>query len=392
MTSNQTALLTVAEMGRADRMTMADGIAGPALMANAGRAVAAEIRRRYPPCPATVLCGPGNNGGDGFVVANALARAGWPVRLGLLGPAGDLTGDARHHADLWRGEVEPITPAIVQGAGLVVDALFGSGLSRPVENAARATLQAAASSDAILVAIDVPSGVSGDSGADLGAVQAALTVAFFRKKPGHLLLPGRALCGTLVIADIGIGPGVLDAIAPACFENDPALWCHAMPNPLADSNKFSRGHALLYGGGTMTGAARMSARAAARAGAGLTTVAVPQRAWAVYAGALTSIMVQPLADEAALTPLLADTRITAMLIGPGAGVGDAHAGPCTGHAGDGPRGGAGCRRADRVPRRPGRAVPRRPRPLRADPARGRVRPSVPDWRAASWTGRARRPG
>ncbi len=121
-------------------------------------------------------------------------------------------------------QVEPITPAIVQGAGLVVDAVFGSGLSRPVENAARATLQAAAPSGAILVAIDVPSGVSGDSGADLGAAQAALTVAFFRKKPGHLLLPGRALCGTLVIADIGIGPGVLDAIAPACFENDPALW------------------------------------------------------------------------------------------------------------------------------------------------------------------------
>ena len=316
-------LLTVAEMAEADRLTIQSGLGGPRLMENAGSAVAREILRRFsPPCPTTVLCGPGNNGGDGFVVARLLARAGWPVRVGLLGGREDLTGDAQHHAALWDGGVQPVGPELVRGARLVIDAVFGSGLSRPVQGAARQALQAAAAAGVPIVAIDVPSGVAGDSGADLGATQAQLTVTFFRKKPGHLLLPGRSLCGELVVADIGIPAAVLDAIHPACCENGPGLWQHALPSAAAGGNKFSRGHALLYGGAVMTGAARLAARAAARAGAGLTSIAVPERAWAVYAGALTSIMVRPLAVEAELAPLLADARITAMSIGPGAGVAD----------------------------------------------------------------------
>ncbi len=323
------ALLTVAEMAEADRLTMRSGLTGPRLMHNAGAAVAREIVRRFTPsCPTLVLCGPGNNGGDGFVVARLLARAGWAVRVGLLGQRQALTGDAQHQAALWDGGVQPITPDVVGGAQLVVDAVFGSGLSRPLQGAARQALQAAASAGIPIVAIDMPSGVAGDSGADLGATPARLTVTFFRKKPGHLLLPGRSLCGQVVVADIGISPDVLDAIRPACSENGPALWRHALPVARPGGNKFSRGHALLYGGGMMTGAARMAARAAARAGAGLTSVAVPERAWAVYAAALTSIMVRPLANEAELAPLLADTRITAMLIGPGAGV----TGPTRDHA------------------------------------------------------------
>ena len=317
------AVLTVAEMAEADRLTMHSGLSGPRLMENAGRAVADEILRRFvPPCPTTVLCGPGNNGGDGFVVARLLAQAGWPVRVGLLGRREALTGDAQHHAALWDGAVQPAGPELVRGARLVIDAVFGSGLSRPVQGAAREALQQAAASGIPVAAIDVPSGVAGDSGADLGATQAQLTVAFFRKKPGHLLLPGRSLCGELAVADIGIAPAVLDTIQPACWENGPGLWRHALPVMQACGNKFSRGHALLYGGAVMTGAARMAARAAARAGAGLTSIAVPEHAWAVYAGALTSIMVRPLAREAALAPFLADTRITAMLIGPGAGTAD----------------------------------------------------------------------
>ncbi len=316
------ALLTTKEMAQADRLTIEGGTSGPALMARAGLAVSAEIRRRYPPGDLAVLCGPGNNGGDGFVVASHLARAGWRVRLGLLGHPADLRGDARHHAELWTGAVQPITPEIVDGASVVVDAVFGSGLSRPFDGPARQALRRASSAGAALVAIDVPSGVDGDSGADLGATRAALTVAFFRKKPGHLLLPGRALCGELVVRDIGIPADTLRTVAPTCFENTHALWRTALPSASPGGNKFGRGHALLYGGGTMTGAARMAARAAARAGAGLTSIAVPGHAWAVYAGALTSIMVRPLNQAADLTPMLADTRITAMLIGPGAGVSD----------------------------------------------------------------------
>ena len=317
------ALLTAAQSAEADRLTMQSGLSGPRLMENAGTAAFNEVLRRFAhPCPTAVLCGPGNNGGDGFVVARLLAQAGWPVRVGLLGRLEDLTGDARHHAALWDGTVQPIGPDLVAGACLVVDAVFGSGLSRPLQGAARDALHAAKVSGTPIVAIDVPSGVSGDSGADLGATPADLTITFFRKKPGHLLLPGRSLCGEVVVADIGISPRVLDAIRPSCFENGPPLWRHALPVSNPDGNKFSRGHALLYGGGTMTGAARMAARAAARAGAGLTSIAVPERAWAVYAGALTSIMVRPLASEADLAPLLADARITAMLIGPGAGIAD----------------------------------------------------------------------
>ncbi len=316
MTDYSEALLTVAEMAEADRLA-AGSLPSHALMACAGAAVAREILKRWSRCPVTVLCGPGNNGGDGFVVARLLAEAGFAVTVGLLGQRAALHGDAAHHAALWTGKTGPLSPALVAGDGLVVDAVFGAGLSRPVEGVARETLRAASGR---IVAIDVPSGVHGDTGADMGATPAQLTVTFFRKKPGHLLLPGRTLCGEVILADIGIPPAVLDGIAPLCLENTPALWRDGFPALASNTQKFTRGHALIFGGEMMTGAARMAARAAARAGAGLTSVAVPDRAWPVYAAALTSIMVRPLGTDADLSELLADTRITAMLIGPGAGV------------------------------------------------------------------------
>jgi NAD(P)H-hydrate epimerase len=313
------ALLTVAQMNEADRRTIAGGIPGAVLMEKAGRAVAQRIMARWSPRPVSVLCGPGNNGGDGYVVARLLAESGWPVRLGQLGDASGLKVDAAHHAGLWRGEAEPLQPSSIEGAALVVDALFGSGLARPVGGQAAAALKAASARGLPIVAVDVPSGVSGDTGEDLGAVQAALTVTFFRRKPGHLLLPGRTLCGEVQVADIGTGPDILNDLGIRIFENGPPLWRANLPRALAGGNKYGRGHALLYGGGVMTGAARMAARAAARTGAGLTTIAVPEKAWPVYAGALTSIMVQPLPAPETLAPLLDDRRITAMLIGPGAG-------------------------------------------------------------------------
>ncbi len=312
------AVLTVEQMYEVDRLAASSGVE---LMARAGQAVADLIQRRWQPCPVCVLCGPGNNGGDGFVVAKRLTEAGWQVRLGLLGNASSLHGDAAYHAALWQGQIEAISPSLLEGAALVVDALFGAGLSRELEGAARQTLAAADAAALPIVAVDVPSGVAGDSGADLGgAVRAALTVTFFRKKPGHLLLPGRTLCGELVVADIGIAAFVLGDIAPTIFENGPALWRHALPRIATGGNKYGRGHALICGGGVMTGAARLSARAAARAGAGLTTIAVPEPAWAVYAAALTSIMVKPIGGAHAFAELLEDKRLSASLIGPGAGV------------------------------------------------------------------------
>lgn len=317
--NNRHAVLGTAEMAEADRRTIAGGTSGAALMEHAGAAVVRAMRTRWSMRPVLVLCGPGNNGGDGFVIARLLADAGWPVRLALLGPCTALKGDAARHAGVWQGDVLPMAPGLIAGAALIVDAIFGAGLSRPPEGVALATLAAAAESGLPIVAVDIPSGVFGDTGADAGAAQACLTVTFCRPKPGHLLLPGRALCGALVVADIGIPAAVIEAIAPTVFENHPDLWRHAMPVRSLAGHKYTNGHALLWGGPVLTGAARMAARAAARAGAGLVTLAVPPASWPIYATALTSIMAVPIDSPAALDALLEDPRLTGLLIGPGAG-------------------------------------------------------------------------
>jgi len=319
----KTALLRVAQMDEADRLTVAAGTPGVELMSNAGTAVARAAMQRWSMRPAAVLCGPGHNGGDGFVVANALAAAGWPVRVGLLGSRERLCGEARYHAARWTGDVEPLDPRVLDGAVFVVDALFGSGLSRRLGDDVAAVLAAAAQRRLPILAVDVPSGLLGDTGESLGAVQADSTVTFTRKKPAHVLLPGRDLCGVVVVADIGTPAGALERIAVDTWENDPALWRTQLPQLRSSANKYTRGHALLCGGYPMTGAARMAARAAARAGAGLTTIAVPEAGLAVYATALTSIMVRPLAQPDDLARMLADARFTALLIGPGAGVTEA---------------------------------------------------------------------
>ncbi|HEX9140096.1 MAG TPA: NAD(P)H-hydrate epimerase, partial [Steroidobacteraceae bacterium] len=313
-------LLSVAQMNEADRLTTATGVPGMLLMQRAGEAVAREITRRFTPRPVTVLCGPGNNGGDGFVAAISLAQAKWPVRVALLGDRRTLRDDAQHFAQRWTGAIEPLAPGVIDGAELLLDALFGSGLSRPLGPEVLATLALATRRKIPLIAVDVPSGVMGDSGESQGAAAAICTVTFARKKPGHLLLPGRELCGEVVVADIGIPQSVLESLPINTWENDPSLWLEKLPRRHASLNKYTRGHALLYGGYPMTGAARMAARAAARSGAGLTTIAVPEHAFAIYAAALTSIMAQPLGQNEDFARLLADARYTAFSIGPGAGV------------------------------------------------------------------------
>jgi ADP-dependent NAD(P)H-hydrate dehydratase / NAD(P)H-hydrate epimerase len=315
------ALLSPAEMGEADRLTIAGGISGVALMDNAGLAIADAVSRRWPRRPVTVLCGPGNNGGDGFAAARILAERGWHVRLAMLGDRALLRGDAALAAARWSGAVEPLSPAALNGAELVVDAIFGAGLSRPVEGVVRAVIEAMAERGLPVVAVDVPSGVDGGSGAVVGiAPQAALTVTFFRRKPGHLLLPGRELCGEMVVAPIGIAPAVLDPIMPRVAANDPRWWLAALPRPAVAGHKYSRGHALIAGGAMMTGAARLAAGAAARVGAGLVTVATPAVAFPIYAAALTGVIVHQADGDPAFRELLADRRRNAVLVGPGAGI------------------------------------------------------------------------
>ncbi|MEX2648000.1 MAG: NAD(P)H-hydrate dehydratase [Alphaproteobacteria bacterium] len=320
-TAPSAALLSVEQCYAADRAAARSGVATIDLMERAGRAVTAAVRARYAPCPTTVLCGPGNNGGDGFVAARLLAGAGWPVRLGLLGESARLTGDAATMAGRWRGAVEPMGPELVHGARLVVDAVFGAGLARPVEGDAARTLEAARASGAPVVAVDVPSGVAGDTGAALGPVcPARLTVTFFRRKPGHVLLPGRTLCGEVIVGDIGIPESVLDGLGVATWANEPELWERALPWPGAEDHKYSRGHVLVIGGGaTSSGAARLAALAALRAGAGAVTTVVGHDAAAVHAAQQTSVMIAVADDVIALRRQLADARRNALLIGPGAG-------------------------------------------------------------------------
>lgn len=315
------AVLTCAEMAAADRAAMAAGVSGTTLMAAAGAGIATAIEARFAPQPTVVLCGPGNNGGDGFVVARLLADKGWKVRVALLGARAALKGDAAFHAARWNGSVEPLGPAALDGATLVVDGQFGAGLTRPLDGEVAAAVSAINDRKLACVAIDVPSGVHGDTGAVLGvAPQCRLTVTFFRLKPGHLLLPGRALCGETVVVDIGIPAVVLSPIAPKCWVNEPALWLARYPWPRIDGHKYSRGHAIVVGGARITGAARLAARAALRIGAGLVTVASDLAAIPVYAADRASVLTAPLADAQAFETLLADARKNAVLIGPGAGV------------------------------------------------------------------------
>lgn len=321
MRASPLALLTTAEMYAADRAAMAGGVPGLVLMEAAGRAVAEAVRRRWSSRPVLVLAGPGNNGGDGYVAACLLAQAGWPVTVAALTPPETLKGDAAAMAARWTGPVIGLGAIGWDEVGLVIDAVFGAGLSKPVEGAARAALQAAEAHDLPIVAVDVPSGVSGDTGQILGyAPQAALTVSFFRAKPGHLLLPGRDLCGPVEIAPIGIPETVLDEIAPRCWRNGPALWLDSLPVPRGETHKYHRGHALILGG-PMTGAGRLAAQATRRIGAGLVSLAVPPGTASIYAADHPGAIVQECPDMAALADILRDSRRDALLAGPGAGSG-----------------------------------------------------------------------
>lgn len=314
------ALLTPAQMAAADQATIAAGTPGTELMLAAGVAVSQAIRARWTPRPTLVLCGPGNNGGDGFVVARLLAGSGWPVRVALLGDRSALQGDAAWAAHLWKGSVEAARPAALQGAELIVDALLGAGLSRAPEGMLARLIQAANEAGAPVCAIDVPTGLDGGSGECPGpAIQADLTVTFFRRKPAHLLLPGRALCGVVICADIGIDAAVLDTLGPLTLANHPDLWQHDFPWPRCTDHKYRRGHVLVVGGAVLLGASRLACLAAARIGAGLVTLAVPAPAWAIQAGVLTSVMVEALPDDGDLTQALADARRNVLLIGPGLG-------------------------------------------------------------------------
>ena len=319
-------ILTPEEMNAADRWTIDAGTPGIDLMERAGAAVARAVTdagvtgRRL-----AVVCGPGNNGGDGFVAARLLREQGFAVRLSLLGRREALKGDAALAAARWSGEIAAFAPALLEGCDLIVDALFGAGLSRDLKGEARGAVEAINASGRPVIAVDLPSGIDGATGMVRGvAVRAAKTVTFCRMKPGHLLMPGRAYAGAVIVADIGIPDRAVREVAGSLTRNTPERWIGDYPWPRMDGHKYKRGHAVVVSGPAhATGAARLAARAALRAGAGLVTVAAPKAALPVLASTLEAVMVREASGAAGLKRLLGDARLNALLLGPGNGTGKA---------------------------------------------------------------------
>jgi len=324
-------LVTAAQMRASEQAAFAAGLDSFEAMRRAGQAVAAAIRQRWTPRPVLVLCGPGNNGGDGYIVARELQLSGWPV--GVVASAAAGSTDATRAAAAWNGPVLPAASGAETNIpwppaeGLVVDGLFGTGLARPIAGIAASLIAAANAGAAPIVAIDIPSGVHTDSGEALGgvAIRAALTVTFAWPKPGHLLLPGRRLAGELLIADIGLPATPLSGEGPELLANAGCWWRSQLPVPGEAAHKFIRGHLVAVGGAVMTGAVRLATRAARRAGVGLATILAPQSAVPIYTADQPGVIVRARADSetasrenaVTLAQILADDRISAVLIGSG---------------------------------------------------------------------------
>ncbi len=313
-------LLTPPQMARADALAVRAGVPSLELMENAGRGVVEAVAAAFAPCRTVVLCGPGNNGGDGYVVARLLQEKGWPVRVLAFGSTDRLKGDAAANFSRWQGPVGAARPGF--DADLVIDGLLGAGLDRDVGGELALLIAHVNMLGCPVVAIDVPSGLDGATGRPRGTCIAAThTVTFFRFKPGHFLFPGRRLCGQRTLVDIGIPQSILSDIELDTFRNGPGLW--ALPEPEPEANKFDRGHLVVVSGLELaTGAARLSAQAGARAGAGLVTLVGDVAALRVHACHVTSIMLSPFRDVSGLQDILSDRRKNAVVIGPGCGVGE----------------------------------------------------------------------
>lgn len=310
-------------MGRADALAIKTGTPGFTLMKHAGVAVADEIATRHSlGTRVTIVCGPGNNGGDGFVAARILKQRGYSVRILLYGDRSRITGDARQAIDQWPGDVDAWPAQSFDKTDCVIDALFGAGLSRPVTGEAAELILAMNESGVEIVSVDLPSGINGVDGNVMGiAVNAARTVTFFRKKPGHCLYPGKRHCGVVRLVDIGIPSKVLDEVQPEMRENSLEIWKHLWQPPTFEGHKYSRGHCVAVSGPYWsTGAIRLAARAALRTGAGVVTIASPQSALAINAGHTTAVMTKGFDTCDAFANLISDRRISSLVIGPGLGL------------------------------------------------------------------------
>jgi hydroxyethylthiazole kinase-like uncharacterized protein yjeF len=316
-------ILTTAQMAEADQICIAEletlGRSGADLMEEAGLSVVRVIQKRFNGNKVLVLCGPGNNGGDGFVIARHLRDSGWHVHLALLGDVNNLKGDAARMAERWQGDIENIYQTGLEGFDVIVDAIFGTGLCREISGDLKEVFENINTSDAIKIAVDIPSGVDGNTGKILGSViRADRTITFCRLKPAHVLYPSKEICGEITIADIGIPDRVVHKTNPDIFVNCPSLWQHKLPNFSGDFHKYDRGHAVIVGGDrTHTGAGRLAAMAALRIGAGLVSVSCPDDAMDINAAHLTIIMLRKRTE---IISDLDNDKLNCWCIGPASGV------------------------------------------------------------------------
>ena len=315
-------ILTSAEMKNAEAAAIEQGVTGIQLMTAAGESATHAIMKAYKPCPVLVLCGPGNNGGDGFIVAQQLKKEGWTVRVACLAKRTALKNDAALAAQKWDGDVEGLNSNLsVHQTGLIVDAVFGTGFDRALDPELAILFDKIRARKIPVAAIDVPTGINATTGAiDPGALKASLTITFCRKKMAHVLLPSKGHCGAVIVADIGITDAMV--ANTTCFENTPALWLKSFPVLSAESHKYTRGHAVVYGGEKRTGAACLAAAAAQKIGAGLVTITSPAKAWPVYSSYRASLMVDECDTLDDFKAILRDIRKNAVLLGPGAGADD----------------------------------------------------------------------
>jgi hydroxyethylthiazole kinase-like uncharacterized protein yjeF len=317
-------LLTPQEMSAADAAAAASGIPSFDLMERAGRAVAATALRHFPQALRyVVLCGPGNNGGDGYIAAGALLEAGASVAVYRLGGS-PLKGDALRASEHLPCASEPLETYEPGAGDVVVDALFGAGLSRDVPDIVADLIRRVGEAAVPVLAVDLPSGVCGRRGISLGAAfKAARTITFMARKPGHLLLPGKSLCGDIEVFDIGIPARIIRSAAGKLAENAPPLWRGVLPRLDETSHKYRRGHLAVFSGpSSKTGAARLSAMAGLKMGAGLVTIGSPADAMSVNAGALTAIMLHQVETAADLDTWLQTAKLAAFVLGPGFGIGE----------------------------------------------------------------------
>jgi hydroxyethylthiazole kinase-like uncharacterized protein yjeF len=318
-------IVTIAQMREAESRAMAAGIAGRVMMQRAGEAVAQWIEQHMPLMPVWVLCGAGNNGGDGFVVAQTLRARGWDVRCACTVAVDALRGDAALAANDFQGEILSWSQVKPSPDCMVVDALFGTGLTRALDAPVVEVVKQLKRLKVPVIAVDIPSGVQGDTGQSLGVAMAATaTITFAAKKPAHVLQPAKTLCGEVVVADIGIAAQVDavrgESVAGGWLENSPLLWRSLIPFARMDAHKYSRGAVLVVGGGIAhTGAARLSAAAAARL-CGAVTIACDAQSLPIYAAHVTSTMTEVAEDATQIEALLHGLRRYAVVVGPASGI------------------------------------------------------------------------